>query len=106
MKDLWKALKAYQPQADADGHGESWQRACEKQTVDALEDAIEDSAVCFKEVDPNWESFATRRSDEFERIYTAGEAMISAVDALSSEFERAANIDLAIRLIQRAQELG
>jgi len=106
VKNLWKALKAYQPQADADGHGESWQRACEKQTVDALEDAIEDSVVCFKAVDPNWESYATRRSDEFERIYTAGKAMICTVDALSSEFERQANIDLAIRLIQRAQELG
>ena len=106
MKDLWKALKAYQKQADADGHGESWRVACEKQTVDALEEAIEHSAACMKEVDPSWESYATRRSDEFERIYTAGEAMISTVDALSSEFERRANIDLAIRLIQRAQELG
>lgn len=106
MKNLWKALKAYQSQADADGHGASWEIACEKQTVDALEDAIEDSAVCMKEVDPSWESYATRRSDEFERIYTAGEAMISTVDALSSEFERQANIDLAIRLIQHAQELG
>ena len=106
MKGLWKALKAYQGQADIDGHGDSWRVACEKQTVDALEDAIQDSVVCFKEVDPNWESYATRRSDEFERIYTAGEAMISTVDALSSEFERQANIDLAIRLIQRAQELG
>ena len=106
MKGLWKALKAYQPQADVDGHGESWRVACEKQTVDALEDAIEDSAACMKEVDPNWESFATRRSDEYERIYTAGEAMISTVDALSSEFERQANIDLATRLIKHAQELG
>lgn len=105
MKDLWKALKAYQGQADADGHGESWRVACEKQTVDALEEAIEHSAACMKKVDPSWESYATRRSDEFERIYTAGEAMISTVDALSSEFERQANIDLAIRLIQRAQEL-
>jgi hypothetical protein len=105
MKGLWKALKAYQPQADADGHGESWQRACEKQTVDALENAIEDSAICMKEADPDWESFATRRSDEYERIYTAGEAMICTVDALSSEFEREANIDLATRLIQKAQEL-
>ena len=33
--ELWTALIAYQPQADAAGHGPSWARMCEKKTAAA-----------------------------------------------------------------------
>jgi len=34
--EMWEALAAYQPQADADGHGKSWARMCrEKNTAAA-----------------------------------------------------------------------
>ena len=100
MNDLWKALKAYQPQADLDGHGESWRVACEKRTIDALDVAIEDAGEQMQEL------FNGRPNHDYDRIYTAGEAMINAVDALKSDFERQENINMAIRLIERAQEIG
>ena len=106
MNDLWKALKAYQPQADLDGHGESWRVACEKRTIDALDVAIEDAGEQMQEADPTWELLKVSPNHDYDRIYTAGEAMINAVDALKSDFERQENINMAIRLIERAQEIG
>ena len=35
LEEMWVALTAYQPQADADGHGESWAAMCKERTVDA-----------------------------------------------------------------------
>jgi hypothetical protein len=32
LAEMWRELKAYQPQADRDGHGESWRRMCEERT--------------------------------------------------------------------------
>jgi hypothetical protein len=30
LAEMWAALAEYQPQADADGHGESWAKMCEE----------------------------------------------------------------------------
>jgi hypothetical protein len=35
LNEMWAALAAYQPQADAAGHGKSWARMCGEKTVDA-----------------------------------------------------------------------
>jgi len=36
LDEMWEALAAYQPQADADGHGKSWAKMCrEKNTAAA-----------------------------------------------------------------------
>jgi hypothetical protein len=32
LAEMWAALADYQPQADRDGHGESWRRMCSKQS--------------------------------------------------------------------------
>jgi hypothetical protein len=32
LAEMWRELESYQPQADADGHGESWRRMCEERT--------------------------------------------------------------------------
>jgi hypothetical protein len=32
---MWAALEAYQPKADADGHGDSWRVMCRERTEDA-----------------------------------------------------------------------
>jgi hypothetical protein len=32
LNEMWTALAAYQPKADADGHGESWKKMCSKKT--------------------------------------------------------------------------
>jgi hypothetical protein len=39
LADMWAALSEYQPQADRDGHGESWRNMCELRTVNAALDA-------------------------------------------------------------------
>ena len=35
LAEMWAALTEYQPQADRDGHGESWRVMCEQRTVEA-----------------------------------------------------------------------
>jgi hypothetical protein len=35
LAEMWAALADYQPQADRDGHGESWRIMCEERTEDA-----------------------------------------------------------------------
>jgi hypothetical protein len=32
LAEMWRELAEYQPQADADGHGESWRRMCNERT--------------------------------------------------------------------------
>jgi hypothetical protein len=32
LAEMWRELSEYQPQADRDGHGESWARMCEERT--------------------------------------------------------------------------
>jgi hypothetical protein len=32
LAEMWRELGEYQPQADSDGHGESWRRMCEERT--------------------------------------------------------------------------
>jgi len=41
LAEMWRELSEYQPQADRDGHGESWRRMCEERTEDAAERAQE-----------------------------------------------------------------
>jgi len=35
LDEMWTALEAYQPQANADGHGESWRVMCRERTTEA-----------------------------------------------------------------------
>ena len=35
LAEMWAALADYQPQADRDGHGESWAKMCEERTEEA-----------------------------------------------------------------------
>ena len=106
INDMWDALKAYQTQANADGHGKSWQIACQTKTVDDMDAAIEDSSERMQEADPDYELFGGRPNDDYERMYTAGEAMINAVYVMQSDVSQQENITMAIRLIQKAQEIG
>ena len=39
LDEMWALLPAYQPQADAAGHGESWAKMCREKTVDAADAA-------------------------------------------------------------------
>ena len=104
--DMWDALKAYQTQANADGHGKSWQIACQTKTVADMDAAIEDSSERMLEADPDYELFGGRPNDDYERMYTAGEAMINAVYVMQSDVSQQENITMAIRLIEKAQEIG
>jgi hypothetical protein len=105
MNDMWDALKAYQTQANADGHGKSWQIACQTKTVADMDAAIEDSSERMQEADPDY-LFGGRPNDDYERMYTAGEAMINAVYVMQSDVSQQENITMAIRLIEKAQEIG
>ena len=43
LNEMWAALTAYQPQADAAGHGESWAKMCKEKTYAAAADAASDA---------------------------------------------------------------
>jgi hypothetical protein len=45
LAEMWRELEAYQPQADKDGHGESWRRMCEERTEDAARNAVRNAAA-------------------------------------------------------------
>lgn len=37
LAEMWRELAEYQPQADADGHGEAWRTMCRERTAPAAE---------------------------------------------------------------------
>ena len=39
LEEMWAALAAYQPQADAAGHGATWAKMCKEKTAKAAADA-------------------------------------------------------------------
>lgn len=39
IAEMWRELAEYQPQADRDGHGESWRIMCEERTAHAADGA-------------------------------------------------------------------
>ncbi len=39
LAEMWRELAEYQPQANADGHGESWARMCQARTEEAASEA-------------------------------------------------------------------
>jgi hypothetical protein len=71
-----------------------------------MDAAIEDSSERMLEADPDYELFGGRPNDDYERMYTAGEAMINAVYVMQSDVSQQENITMAIRLIEKAQEIG
>ncbi len=44
LTEMWAALEEYQPQADRDGHGDTWRHMCAACTHDSAFDAAEDAA--------------------------------------------------------------
>jgi hypothetical protein len=108
LRDMFDALCEYQSQADADGHGESWRKACEEPSVATLDAAIEDAGEKMIAADPDWRVFdgnggfnKRKPNDDYDRMYRAGEAMCSARWAFtaSTEEERNKNINGAINII-------
>jgi hypothetical protein len=45
LAEMWRELAEYQPQADRDGHGESWRRMCEERTEQSARDAAWDASA-------------------------------------------------------------
>jgi hypothetical protein len=43
LAEMWAALAEYQPQADRDGHGESWAKMCAERTVEAAGHAAQNA---------------------------------------------------------------
>ncbi len=41
LAEMWRELAEYQPQAERDGHGESWRKMCEERTKESARDAAD-----------------------------------------------------------------
>jgi len=45
LAEMWRELSEYQPQADRNGHGESWRRMCAERTEEAARAAARAATV-------------------------------------------------------------
>jgi hypothetical protein len=79
LNEMWAALAAYQPQADAVGHGESWARMCEKKTYDAADAAA------------NAAAYAAVYAAADAAVYAAADAAAAAADAAANAARATAN---------------
>jgi hypothetical protein len=67
VEEMWTALAAYQPQADAAGHGPSWARMCKEKNVEAAAAA------------------AAANADAAAAVYYAAVAVYYAADAVAAD---------------------
>ena len=84
LAEMWRELAEYQPQADRDGHGESWAKMCQERTANAV-----------------WESFLSIPELSFEH---ARDGTRLAREAIFFRRESARYSDRAIAAIRRAKE--
>ena len=82
---MWRELAEYQPQADRDGHGESWRRMCEERTDGAARAAA-------------WARGASPTASEWSWASRAADRAATAV------MEAAICAQRAIDAIRRAKE--
>jgi chorismate mutase len=80
LAEMWRELAEYQPQADRDGHGESWRIMCEERTEEAAGRAW-------------WAS---------QRVFARDEARVAAARACAAASTHSATD--AIAAIRRAKE--
>jgi hypothetical protein len=71
INEMWTALAAYQPTADAKGHGASWALMCSKRTERAANIAGDAAWV------------ASSAYDAYAAAWSAGDAVAYAVDAVT-----------------------
>jgi hypothetical protein len=88
LAEMWAALADYQPQADRDGHGESWRRMCHERTNASAWNAANAAAEAFAASAAGHAAFAVSRSQS---------------NATKNSVDEAAQ--LAIAAIRRAKEV-
>mgnify|MGYP003640565684 CR=1 FL=1 len=86
LNEMWTALAAYQPKADANGHGESWALMCSERTSDAAYDAA---------------GYAAEYAAYFAN---AGYAANAAYDAAYANYTAAKYAQRSIKRITKAQK--
>ncbi len=69
LNEMWAALAAYQPQADAEGHGDTWATMCKEKTSGA-------ARAAWSAVDAAW-SAADAAGDAKAAYASAGAAYAS-----------------------------
>jgi hypothetical protein len=89
LAEMWAALADYQPQADRDGHGESWRRMCHERTNASAWNAANAAAEAFAASAAGHAAFAVSRSQS---------------NATKNSVDEAAQ--LAIAAIRRAKEVN
>ena len=94
LNEMWAALTAYQPQADAAGHGESWAKMCKEKTYAASDAAASDAAADAADAYADYAYYAAAYA------YYAAVVAAYAVDAVDAEKWA----QKAIECINKAQE--
>jgi hypothetical protein len=79
LAEMWRELEAYQPQADRDGHGDSWRRMCAERTKEAAHAAAWARGASLTASEWSW---ASRAADAAARAAT--EAAICAQRAIAA----------------------
>ena len=82
LDKMWAALEAYQPHADAAGHGESWKRMTTERTAEAAKSAA----------DGAWEDAWNAEFPMWEAAFLAAMFAARAVGSVEAEPERFAGL--------------
>jgi hypothetical protein len=82
LAEMWAALADYQPQADRDGHGESWRRMCHERTNASAWNAANAAAEAFAASAAGHAAFAVSRSQSNATKNSVDEAAQLAIAAI------------------------
>ena len=87
LNEMWAALTAYQPQADAAGHGESWAKMCKEKTYAASDAAASDAAADAADAYADYADYAYADYAYYAAAYAYYAAVVAAyaVDAVDAE---------------------
>jgi hypothetical protein len=71
LNEMWAALTAYQPQADAAGHGISWAKMCKEKTYAAYAAAYAAAAAAYAAYAAVAEKWAQKAIDSINKVLSS-----------------------------------
>ena len=83
LAEMWAALAEYQPQADANGHGESWRKMCEERTEEAAAAAYRSPQTLSRIAHAAYNAWWASQRDAAARS-TSKEAVVWATNAVAA----------------------
>ncbi len=105
LNEMWAALAAYQPQADAEGHGDTWATMCREKTSGAARAAWSAADAYAKATASAKTAVAAKAAgDAGYAAYASAKAAKAAGDAKAADAEADKSVQSAIDRINKLKE--